>query len=485
MLDVLGTAMKDNKLPTVSSLSFEGSDASLKGNLKLLFKSTWSTLKYFNLRKCELDQCDVDFLAPEKGFLPNLTTLCFGYSVRSTNMENRRPCCSKEHIIDDNVFSVFRQHWSLLTTLSLHDVCKRQYQRIAPILNPATVPNLSDLTVYMLKYAAVWRKEQVQVQPCSPVRTTPLLLWEQHGKIDKMPEINHPRLRHLTLQRFVCAKTHLHAVARSALLCKLEKLDISHSSHMTGYLFVLVGHSFPSLHTLILRDCQLNTRDLGNIAKACTKGKLPELTMLDISHNSNLGGCLKLILTSVLQSLKTLILIDCGLQVGDLESLAIASSNGQLPQLRHLDISRNDKISGKLEHLFCHGQNWPDLFSLKSEQYNVFGHDFEVLLSKIGSLRSLQDLTLSCEDPAFLFQNLKFEESNLVNLKIVSPFRKGSKEILLQFFTGVIHNGFKKLRILSLVHVNSGFTGYGDDSTFLGKVRLVSASFDTILFIIR
>ena len=229
VLDALGTAMKSNNLSVISVLNFNDCGSSLKGKLKLLFKSSWPTLTYLDLEGCELDQSDVNYFAVENGFLPNLKKLCFGFSSKSSEMVNRRPCCTKEHIIDDDVFSIFRQHWPILTTISLHDVCKQQYKRIASVLNPVFLPSLSDLSIY--------------------------ILWEQLDSIEKLPQINHYRLSHLTLQRFVCAATHLQGVARSAFSCRLEKLNISHSSHMAGFLFVLVDHSLPSVHILILSDC--------------------------------------------------------------------------------------------------------------------------------------------------------------------------------------------------------------------------------------
>ena len=451
--------MKNNNLPVISVLSFKDCVSSLKGKLKLLFKSPWPTLEYLDLRGCELDQSDIHVFAAEHGLIPNLKTLNFGFSIRFSDMIDRRPCCMKEHIIDDSVFSVFRQCWPTLTTLSLHDVCKRQYERITTVLTAVFLPNLSDLAICMWQHAPMWRKKQVQTQMFVEGQANKLALWEQLDTIDKMPEIKHHRLRQLTLQQFVCAATHLYTVARSSLSCRLDKLDISYSSYITGYLFILVGHRFPSLQTLILSYCQLNATDLRSLARACKRGRLPELTMLDVSHNSNLGGCLNLLLNCVLESLKNLILVDCGLQTCDLKHLALAKSEERLPELRHLDISDNIQISGQLEHLFCFDQNWDDLLTLKLEQKHAFANDFEVLLAKISShaLEHLQDLTVTSDSTEFLdpSKNLNFEGSNLCKLKIVLPFHKYSREKLFLYFSDVIGKcGLKKLRILSVIRVN-------------------------------
>jgi len=52
-----------------------------------------------------------------------------------------------------------------------------------------------------------------------------------------------------------------------------------------GVLSMLLCHKFPSLITLVLKDCQLNSDDLKNLAKAKVKGRLPEIKHLDISGN--------------------------------------------------------------------------------------------------------------------------------------------------------------------------------------------------------
>ena len=442
-------------------------------------------LEYLNLRSCDLDRSDVHDFGAQNGLVPNLKSLCFGFSIKSSGLLTRKPCCRKIHISDDNVFSVFRQYWSVLTTLSLHDVCKRQYKRIAPKLNAEFLPNLSDLAIYMWQHAPMWRKKQVRLRTCTRGQTDQLILWEQLSKIDKMSQIKHNRLRHLSLQRFVSAATHLHAVALSALSCRLDKLDISHSSYVTGRLFILVGHSFPSLHTLILSNCHLNSNDLRSLTSACTKGRLPELTMLDISHNSNLSGCLNLLLNGVLQSLKNLILVDCGLQTCDLKHLAMAKSEERLPELRYLDISNNAQISGELEHLFCFDQNWSDLLTLNTEQPHAFGSDFEVLLAKIssGALQSLHELTVSGDNTEFQSRDHNFEKSNLRNLKIVLPFQKYSQEKLFQFFSSIIDKcGFKKVRILSVMRVNFRIQNDQDYSPFVVRLFESTLSLQPLTF---
>ena len=48
---------------------------------------------------------------------------------------------------------------------------------------------------------------------------------------------------------------------------------------------MLVSHSIPSLEQLILIDCGLNVHDLKCLAYSKARGKLPQLEHLDISKN--------------------------------------------------------------------------------------------------------------------------------------------------------------------------------------------------------
>ena len=79
---------------------------------------------------------------------------------------------------------------------------------------------------------------------------------------------------------------------RNTSLRKLSHLDISNSMRITGKLSILSGFSFPSLDTLILSNCGLNSEDLCSLAEANVKGRLPQLQHLDISRNHSIHRCL-------------------------------------------------------------------------------------------------------------------------------------------------------------------------------------------------
>ena len=105
-----------------------------------------------------------------------------------------------------------------------------------------------------------------------------------------MQKVNFSRLHSLTLHRGISNINHLYMLTKNSVLTRLHKLDISHSSVITGSLSILLCHSFPELRTLVLRDCGLNSPDFRNLAQANVKGRMLMLKNLDISHNFMIAG---------------------------------------------------------------------------------------------------------------------------------------------------------------------------------------------------
>ena len=93
-----------------------------------------------------------------------------------------------------------------------------------------------------------------------------------------------PNLTQLAMIKFHSPTDHF-----SSGISKLHKLYISYSSGITGHLSILLDHSFPSLNSLILSNCGLNSQDLCSLAQASVEGRLPQLKHLDISENTNIS----------------------------------------------------------------------------------------------------------------------------------------------------------------------------------------------------
>ena len=112
-----------------------------------------------------------------------------------------------------------------------------------------------------------------------------------------------------------------------------------------GHLSALFRYPFPSLHTFILRDCWLISKDISSLARASREGKLPNLELLDISvRDWNITGELLSLLHHSLSSLKTLILRKTYQVHAEVELPLDIRDNVEVEELVHL---RHDPGSGK------------------------------------------------------------------------------------------------------------------------------------------
>ena len=164
-----------------------------------------------------------------------------------------------------------------------------------------------------------------------------------------------PKLNSL-IARFCCLnRLDLSSLAAANVAGKLPcltTLDLSCNPGISGHISNLLAHCFSHLNVLILRDCRLDEDDLSSVQQANADGKLPQLKLLDISQNPISSGPrgVSTLLIHPFPSLAYLILCSCGLNNGDLESLAQAKLAGKLPALRYIDVSLNG-LTGHLSHL--------------------------------------------------------------------------------------------------------------------------------------
>ena len=197
----------------------------------------------------------------------------------------------------------------------------------------------------------------------------------QAEELEWLPPVNVPSLTHLTLQRFICTVQHLYMVTESAVLTQLQKLDITHSSGISGTLSMLMCHSFPLLDTLILNDCGLNSKVLSSLAEASVKDRLPVL--------------------------------------------------------KHLDVSENVDRSNHLKYLFSFSAKWQTLEILCTQQSSkpVSKNDFQMFIDKVqsGCLGSLKDLEVSADQSSYLSNCDNFKWQSLQRIHICCPFELQSK----------------------------------------------------------
>ena len=96
------------------------------------------------------------------------------------------------------------------------------------------------------------------------------------------------KLEKLVLAKFKISAQDLEMLGQKLTDVQLSELGIMSSSGITGSLSLLFKHSFPTLTTLTLWSCKLNSEDLTSLSQASAEGQLPQLRDLDISGNNTL-----------------------------------------------------------------------------------------------------------------------------------------------------------------------------------------------------
>ena len=272
---------------------------SIKGKLSVLFRTKWLSLKHLNLKGCNLDANDVCHLYSSSGsqdesLLHRLESLVLSLSEEG---DDRGHLIFPFKVLFENSFGkrkrnlesplkhVFRNKFPNLTRLRLHDTNKEQYKLFVFGLNRGLLPKLSDLSLLMWGHVDVHKNVRfvLDTEEETTSGATVAVFLAANG-IEYLDPVNSRKVRYLTLQRFICSAQHLYMVTKSKILTQLTKLDISRSTGMS----IFLCHSFPSLDTLILSDCGLNSQNLSSWAKACTKNRLPLLKHLSLSQNEQI-----------------------------------------------------------------------------------------------------------------------------------------------------------------------------------------------------
>ena len=119
------------------------------------------------------------------------------------------------------------------------------------------------------------------------------------------------------------------------------------------------------------------------------------LKYLDISFNTGIKGTLSVLVCDIFPSLVTLILCSCCLDSQDLSSLAEANVERRLPKLAHLDISSNALDTTEyVNSLFAFSCKWNQLLSLNIMNTKFSSDELHKRIQS-GCLSSLQELRLS------------------------------------------------------------------------------------------
>ena len=198
--------------------------AGIIDQLPSLFHPVWSSLRYLNLYGCQLSS----------DYIRTLLSLKTESRLRSDAMFGRLTCLTMIWVtVADATVALLRE-----------------------VLDQRERNNLTELNLSI---------PLCSIKTLKPELFAELTILRLEGSIKSPDDLKH--------------------LSNTVKNLKLQILDISHSSGITGTLSTLVGQTFPCLTTLVLSDCGLNSEDLRALAKGNVEGRLPELRHLDISRN--------------------------------------------------------------------------------------------------------------------------------------------------------------------------------------------------------
>ncbi|XP_063775669.1 leucine-rich repeat-containing protein 31 [Pseudophryne corroboree] len=193
----------------------------------------------------------------------------------------------------------------------------------------------------------------------------------------------------------------------------LQVLDLSWNSDLGGALSTLTQHLSDQweLKILNLTDCNLRTKDGDSLAHAVSR--MPKLEVLDLSENKELGSVIKNI-TEKLKNCTCLCVLklrSTGLHQDSIQCLSSAFQ--YWPFLRRLDLSCNKAAGGGFREAAAHLTAFKQLELLDIHQCSLTGDDVAALTQVIPLLSNLQVLDISSNknvglSPEHLFSRLRF-----------------------------------------------------------------------------
>ena len=123
-------------------------------------------------------------------------------------------------------------------------------------------------------------------------------------------------------------------------------------------------------------DIDMSADSLEILSEKLTSLQITELT---ICRSYGFTGNMSVLFTHSLPTLNTLILTECYLNSDHVQSLAKAEAEGKFPQIKHLDISLN--LNADIGDLFTHSAQWNRLTTLATSDANVLNVQPEFLIS--------------------------------------------------------------------------------------------------------
>ena len=251
---------------------------------------------------------------------PELPEFCFqAKRLPGASLVPSLPQRVRKSVSSSNNDTEIKIQLKLLTALKLFETDPGHIKDLIAVLRQGQLSNLRELYISF--------REHKRLVDAS--RNLALNMTMSESFVHDFDPTHTPLLEKLTLKRFLTSADQLSVLSRKLTRLRLHYLDITESRSMTGSLSSLFPFRFPILHSLVLRDCGLNSEDF--------------------------------------------------------RSLAESNAQGKLPQLKHLYVSMNEKVDIS-QSLFSHSVKWNQLLTLSTDDTNVFN----IGLDKLCSLRELK-----------------------------------------------------------------------------------------------
>uniref|UniRef100_H3B7M1 Leucine rich repeat containing 31 n=1 Tax=Latimeria chalumnae TaxID=7897 RepID=H3B7M1_LATCH len=244
-------------------------------------------------------------------------------------------------------------------------------------------------------------------------------------------------------------------------LPNLEELDLSWNSDIGGNLSPLtlkIQEGCP-LKILRLTDCDLTAEDGKSLAK--TLYRVPNLEVLDLSINKNIGSSLRLIAEELRNAsrLSVLNLQMCGLKQDGIRALGAAFQS--VFELKKLNLSCNKEAGGGFKEAAAQLVNLKQLRVLDLRQCSVTDADMAALTQVIPLLSSLQVLDLSSNrniggSSQPLFSRLRFLpklKSVLINNCALTESSFQALSMCCYRYSGLRTIGVKEFAISGLANI--------------------------------
>ncbi|XP_038053602.1 uncharacterized protein LOC119726057 [Patiria miniata] len=405
--DLLHIASSVGEMPNLADLNLS-KNLNLGGNAGVWAASLQRMmhLKSLGLSECDINEHDIPHIASSVGEMPNLTDL-----VLSSNMG-----------LGGNAEKWAASLQSMIHLMGLHmSLCSFNSCDLKYIAESVSrMRNIVDCD--FSSYPGVWRVQSLGNGIALSIKKFSLtgkdmadVLQSFNNRSDLVrmtidgicglggsASIWTPLLQNLTELKKVelsdCSLQNAdieHIAAALGQVPNLAVLNLSKNSNLGGNAGIWAASLQRMMHlkSLGLSECGVNGQDLLHIASSVRE--MPNLADLNLSKNSNLGGNAGIWAASLqrMMHLKSLGLSECGVNGQDL--LHIASSVGEMPNLAVLNLSKISNLGGNAGIWVASLQRMMHLKSLGLSECGVNGQDLLQIASSVGEMPNLTDLVLS------------------------------------------------------------------------------------------